>query len=78
MKGQGIGEYVLILVLVAVVVIAILAVAGPSIDRLLNNTSACYTHDANSMECIQERMDACLKTERYSKNQCVILIGGVK
>ncbi len=36
-KGQGLGEYALILVLVAVVVIAILVLLGPIIGNVFSN-----------------------------------------
>lgn len=78
MKDQGIGEYIFILVLVVVVVIAVLEILAPAADRLLHDKSMCYTHDEKSMECINERMEACLKTEQYTKDQCVILVGGTK
>lgn len=65
---------VFLFVAMGVVIMAI----SPIIDRQLHDKSACYIKSEKSMECIQERMDQCLKTEQYTKDQCVILIGGGK
>lgn len=69
---------ILFAVLLFVVIWVVMLAIFPIIDRQLHDKSACYIKPEKSMECIQERMDKCLKTEQYTKDQCVILIGGGK
>jgi hypothetical protein len=71
MKGQGIVEYVLVLVLIAVVVICFLAVFGPLFSGVCG-----LGH--SQFECSDSKVQECLKTEQYTKDQCVILVGGSK
>jgi NADH:ubiquinone oxidoreductase subunit 3 (subunit A) len=74
MKAQGIVEYALILVLVLVVVVVVLGVLSPFVDP---NRPPCSKNEA-SFECKNWKVQQCLKTEQYTKDQCVILIGGGK
>lgn len=71
-KGQGLVEYALILILVAVVVIVILAVLGPNVGNLFNKP--CMS--ADSFECKNARVEQCLASEQYSREECIALMGG--
>lgn len=78
MKGQGIVEYVLILFLAAVVIIVMVAVLGPTVANILSNgfdTGPCRS-DKSSVECKLQKVEQCMKTEQYTKDQCVTLVGG--
>jgi hypothetical protein len=67
MKGQGLVEYALILILVAVCVIVMLAVFAP----LVNNP--CF--NSGSFACKQARVQECMQSEAFTKEQCVFLMG---
>lgn len=78
MKGQGVVEYLLILILCAVVAIVILAVLGPTVGNILQNgidTGPCW-RDTASVECKIAKVEQCMATEQYTKDQCVTLVGG--
>lgn len=68
MKGQGIIEYALFLILVAVVVIVLVLV-------LSGSNSACFM-DKTSFACKNQRVEECLKSEQYTREECIALIGG--
>lgn len=72
MKAQGLVEYVLILILLAVVIFVMLAMLGPAFGNMAN--APCWNE--TSQACIDHRVNECLKTERYTMDQCVNLIGG--
>jgi pilus assembly protein Flp/PilA len=76
MKGQGLVEYALTLLLVAVVVIIILAILGPSIGNMLTNGIDTRCSNAQSFECKNARVEKCLASEAYSREECIALIGG--
>lgn len=69
MKGQGIFEYILILVLVVVIVIVVIGVFAPVL------TGVCGIGHSQ-FECNDSKVQECLKSEQYTKDQCVILVGG--
>jgi len=77
MKGQGLVEWalilVLILVLVVVILIVIAAVFFPGLENVRGNNPC---RQESSFACKDERVRLCLETERYTKDQCVILVGG--
>lgn len=79
MRGQGLVEYALILVLVTVVIIVILALLGPTIGNIFQNIqngigSPCA--NSQSFECKNYRVEQCLASEEYSREECIALIGG--
>jgi hypothetical protein len=73
MKGQGTVEYALILILIVTVIIAVLALVGPGIGNLIGS-NPCW--DEDSFTCKNHRVQECLASELYTKEQCVTLIGG--
>lgn len=73
MKGQGMVEYALIAVLIVVLLIVIVATIGPKIGVIQEDP--CFTQPG-SFECRDAQVNQCLETERYTKDQCVILVGG--
>ena len=76
MKGQGIVEYVLIFVLIACVVIVCIAVLAPVIGNVFNGDVCSKQPD--SFACTDLKVQQCLQSEKYNKDQCVLLIGGAK
>ena len=68
MKGQGLVEYALILILVAVVVLVILAI-------ITNGNNPCAI-DKTTYECRNYQVEQCLKSEQYSREECIALVGG--
>lgn len=75
MKAQGLVEYALILILIAVVVIVILAMLGPAIGNLFDNkVNPCIYEQ--SFACKDARVEQCLQSEQYSREECIALIGG--
>lgn len=71
MKGQGLVEYALILVLVAIVLIVIIAALSPVLQG-----NPCVRPE--SFECVDYRVQECVKTEQYTRDECIVLIGGGK
>lgn len=79
MKGQGIVEYALILILIVVIIIVFVVVFGPFIVRTLgtdHSADPCWT--GTIVQCQDSKVEQCLALEKYTKDQCVILVGGGK
>lgn len=80
-SGQGIIEYILILILVSVVVIVMLTLLAPAIGNVWNNLTgqATYTpcqQNSTSFQCYDFKVNQCLQSEKYTKQQCIDLVGG--
>lgn len=79
MKAQGLVGYVVILVIVAAMAILAIAFLGPPIGNLIERANA---YDAracrypDSFECKSERVAQCLASEDFTREECIILIGG--
>lgn len=76
MRGQGLVEYALILILIAVVVIVILAILGPAIGNVFNGVVNNPCLSSQSFECKNHRVEQCMTSEDYSREECIALIGG--
>lgn len=76
MRGQGLVEYALILILIAVVVIVVLALLGPAIGSMLGNPVLASCMNQQSFECKNAKVEQCLASEQYSREECIALIGG--
>jgi len=80
MKGQGIVEYVLILVLCVVVVVIVIALVGPSVGNIMSNITNRINDNStctnNTFECRQTQFQKCMKTELYTRQECIDMVGG--
>lgn len=76
-SGQGIVEYALIAVMILAVVIAILVLILPFFDpkNLENPCRAIVGDVSDSFECLDYKVNQCLASEKYTKDQCVELVG---
>lgn len=54
----------------------VLAVLIAAILVAIFRPSPCAS--AESIECIEHRMDECLQSEMFSRQECIVLIGGGK
>lgn len=70
-SGQGLVEYALIAVLCLVVVIVIAAIVWPF---LFNTDNPCHRIGATEFECQDYKVNQCLETEKYTKEQCIDLV----
>jgi pilus assembly protein Flp/PilA len=75
MKGQSLAEYALVLILVAIVVIVMLALLGPTMGNLFSNKVNPCVYE-QSFECKDQRVNQCMQSESYSRDECIALIGG--
>lgn len=79
MKGQGLVEYAVILVLCVVVVVVVLMMIGPSIGNVFSKmaygVNANSTCNNSSFECRETQLKKCLKTEQYTRQECIDLVG---
>ena len=71
MKAQGIVEYALILVLLLVV-----AIVAVSLITAMNEP--CSSEQDNSFACRDARVQECIASERYTRDECIALMGGNK
>jgi hypothetical protein len=71
-KGQGLVENVLMLVIIAVALISMFGLLLP----VLQGDPCAFKRD--SFECKDYKVQQCLKTELYTKDQCVTLVGSGK
>lgn len=75
--GQGLVEYGLVLILFAIAVIVIFALLGNAVGNIFNGIeNPCFHSD--SFECLDHKVNQCLASEKYTKEQCVQLVGGHK
>lgn len=69
-KGQGLVEYALILVLIAVIIIVVVSLLGSAIN------SPCHDYKDTSFVCRDYQLQQCIKSEKYSEEECMALVGG--
>ena len=67
-RGQGVVEYALILILVAVVVVCIVAMIGIASTSPEDQAAAEFAER-------DQRVAACVESERYTREECVVLMG---
>lgn len=72
MRGQGLVEYALILVVIAVVAIVIITLIG---GIHIDNSNPCYGNDDIRFVCLDYRVTECVASERYTREECITLIG---
>lgn len=65
---------VMAIIFVAVFVILFMTLAVKSIDE--SHANPC--HDPQSFTCLDQRVHECVASEKYTQEQCVILVGGNK
>lgn len=75
MKGQGLIEYAAILIIILVAVIAIVVLIGPTMGNLFSNKVSPCVYE-QSFACKNTRVEACLESEAYTREECIALIGG--
>jgi hypothetical protein len=72
MKGEGIIEYALTFALVIVVIIVILALAS-----IFSSDNPCFkTTSQTTYEYRNDQVEQCLKSEQYSRDECIRLVSG--
>ena len=74
MKGQSLVGFILVCLLIAAGILIVIWLASNLIFN--DGHNPCWI--ADSFTCKNSRVEECLKTEQYTKDQCVILIGGGK
>lgn len=70
MKAQGIVEYALILILVLVLVVTIVVVS-----LIVAGNEPCASEQDNSFTCRDARVQECIASERYTREECIVLMG---
>ena len=57
--------------LIVIILFAVLLIVDPPARDACRGRYYDY-----SQECLDQRMDNCLESERYTRNECIVLIGG--
>jgi len=58
--------------------IVVLIVIIITVSNYLSERRANICTDPYSFQCVDHRVQECIESEKYSKEQCVILVGGNK
>lgn len=70
-KGQSLADYALIVFIVILVIVILVIIMRPIFAN-----SACFFNGQNSVECKTARVEQCVQDEKFSRNECIDLIGG--
>ena len=75
--GQGIIEYALWIILALILIAALLGILTLGVAKLsgIAKNPCAITR---SFECSDYQVEQCLASEKYTKEQCVQLVGGGK
>lgn len=79
MKDNELVGYVLVLIFVTVVLILAVVFLGPPIGDLFQRAADYDSRPCrypDSFECKSEQVARCLATEEFTREECIILIGG--
>ena len=63
---------IVVIVLIFCVIVMVATLLGSAIDDPV------CAFNSSSLECRTHKVEACMKTELYTKDQCVILVGSGK
>lgn len=71
-KGQGLVEYAIVIVLVIAVIVIVIALFG----QVLTGVNQCSDSKDMSFKCRDYQLQQCIKSEKYSQDECMALVGG--